>query len=711
LLDFTAAPRVAAGLTVASDSGGPGTWWILPPPPRPATTADGKLDLQLLRFVKDGNLTGGYLRLGLVVGVPDATVAAAAADLAAAPTDAPPALSALPLLDARADLVFFGHDPAATEAGSPLVAGHYGSTVLNATPPHRGAFATMLTPEGVRLVESGLRASQVPIAARCRFTVEGLWPSVRVTAQVDWHSAYEHFSTEFQAGALLVSQDVTHLVHRLVQDRVIQVSAVETPAPGADPAAASADVDAALAFIQTELVDRFCTTLLPLDTDPAKASLGDLPTIGAAYEVKSLAEIETAVARYDFQRSSVSRRVLTSQAALGVLAGADPGDYIVDVGPTDPFFTQFRLDCHTARPLSDSHLVEAILDVAFGTRSASLQLTASAPDAAFTCFADASADGTWTLTPRVTFASDSPVAPGTLVTLPSVRGTARDVTLDLDAALGLVHVDVTGSTDARLAATLLTVTATSGTTQLSTGSLTLQPTAPTGTVWFQGLGPGTVLTAAGQHLLVDGREVQIPPTPVDTTAFRLADPFAGTITVQIVTDAVWSELSHLDVTIQKDETSPARTFSFDAPGAVAIALDQLDPTDRSYRYRVSRVVGHVTTEDDWRVGDAPILSVGRVSASQLVVDVEPVGPELPTAGLRAVEVDLVYVDAPHQLRVEHTHVIAAKADTYEWVVPIVDPALRSYQYRVTKTLLAGGQKSTGWLDSSDPILTVALTAS
>jgi hypothetical protein len=93
-----------------------------------------------------------------------------------------------------------------------------------------------------------------------------------------------------------------------------------------------------------------------------------------------------------------------------------------------------------------------------------------------------------------------------------------------------------------------------------------------------------------------------------------------------------------------------------------------------------------------------------------VVDVEPVGPELPSAGLQLIEVDLLYVDVPNLVRVTHTHVIQARADNYRWVVPLSDPTMRTYQYRVVKTLLAGGQTDTGWLDSTDPILTIPITS-
>jgi hypothetical protein len=572
-------------------------------------------------------------------------------------------------------------------------------------------FAVTLTADGVRLVEAGMRAAAVPIGVQARLTTEGLWPAARVTAHVDWHSVYEHFSSEYKVGALLYEQDVKQLMQHLQQSQAIRVTAVVSAAPGEPDDSEDAAVAAALSFVQTQLIDQFCQPLLPLDTAPAQASLGDvgdLLSLGSAYEVKALVEIETATADYDFQQAVVTQRVLTCLGPLAdLVGGADPSQFIVDAGQDNPFFKTFHLDCRTARPLDASHLAEVILDISYGSAAGSVRMTADAPSGSFECFADASPSGTWTIAPRATFATDSPVDPGVVVQSATLSGDTRDVCLDLDDALGIVSLEIEAPTDARLAGTLVTITEGDG---RATRSLTLQPSAPAGTVWFRDHRPGDAITVSGQHVLTDTREIPIPSIVADTLLVRLPDPFAGTITVQVVTDPVWSELTHVDVAIQKDESSPVKTFAFDAPGSAAVSLDQLDPTDRSYRYRVTRTVSGVTTVDPWLSGDAPILDVGLAAAATLVVDVEPVGPELPSAGLQLIEVDLLYVDVPNLVRVTHTHLIQARADSYHWVVPLTDPTVRGYQYRVLKTLLAGGQSDTGWLDGTDPILTIPITS-
>lgn len=712
MLDFSGSPRVVAGVTVAPDTDGPGSKLVLPPSPRLA----GAPGIQLLRLVRDGALTGGFLRIGIDLSVSGDALAAASAALTDENAGKPVTLSPVPVLSAQAELVFYGHDqPASPDDPSPLVARHYGTSVLEVNPPHSGTFAITLTAEGARLVESGMRAGAIPVGVLCRLTAEGLWPPLRVTASVDWRSVYDHFSQDYKSGALLVSEDVSQLIQRLLQERSIVVNVVSTVAADAGQAAESGAISAALTVIQTDLLQTFCRPLLPPHADPAKASLGDsgdLLNLGAAYEMKALTGTETGTASYDFQQATVVRRVLTSQAVLGdLLGGADPRSLIADAATDNPFFQQFQLDCRTARPLAQSNLAEALLDISYGSSSGSVRLTDQAPSGAFGSFADASPTGTWTMTPRVTFASGSPIDPGQIVSLAAIQDTSRDVTLDLDGLLGLVRLDIEGAADPRVLATVLTVTETSGGAERATQELSLTAIQRTASAWFRDHQPGDILTVSGKHLLADGRQIAIPPTVADTQLFRLPNPFAGSITVQIVTDAVWTDLTRVVVAVQKDSSAPLRTFAFDAPGSAAVALDQPDPADRTYRYQVSRVVAGVSTDDPWLVTDVPVIQAGRATATELVVDVEPVGPELPAAGLLSVQVELLYVDPAHQIRAEHTVVITAKADHYQWHVPLTDPTLRSYQYRITKQLLGGGTTSTGWVDGSDPLLPVALTAS
>jgi|GEM_PF-6800231 len=712
MLDLAGSTRTVAGVTVAPDTDDPTRFLVLPGTPRVDATTSSGPDLQLLRFIEGGTLTGGYLRLGTSLAVDDAAISAATEALSA-DAGRPVILGPLPVLSGTAELVFFGRQNPQPGVTSPIVRAAYGSAVLGFNAPHRAAFAVSLTADGVRLVEAGLRGGALPVGVTCRYAVEGLWPAARVLAVVNWSAVYDYFSSTYQLGLLLFREQVDDLMQRLQQNGAVTITAIQSDAAGTDPSTTSAAVAAALDFVQTALLDRMCQPALPFGTDAAN-TVGDSSkalALGSAYQVTALHLVQTATDRLDFTQGRVQTRTLTAQASLTELMGAvDPNSVIVDAGADNPFFTRFHLDVTTARPPADLGIGAVLLDVRYGTADGPIRLTTDQPTGAFDCYADASPDHSYTLTTRVQFAADSALDPGVEVDLAPTKDTARQVTLDLEAALGLVRVELEGPADARVVATAVTVTHRRDDTSLTSRDLALTAARATATAVFRDHRDGDELVIGGIHQLADGRQVPVPDTTIDTSIYRIPNPYAGSFTVLVTTDTTWTDLTQVVVAIAKDETAVPVTLAFAAPGSQATALDQSDPTDRSYRYRVTRVAGGVTTTDDWKTGDAPILNVGEVQTGDLVVDITPVGPELTTAGLRTITVDLVYVDVTHQVRDEHTVVIGAKADTFRWDVHLADPGIRDYQYRVTRQLLTGEVRTGPWQDGHDALLPIPVTA-
>lgn len=711
MLDLAGSTETLGAVTVVPDTQSPDHFLVLPGCPRVDVNAAGP-DLQLLRFSDGGSLTGGHLRLGISLPVADADLAAAAEALTQR-AGRPVTLGQLPVLGGTAELTFFGRQDSEPGVASPLVRTEYGSATLGFDAPHRAAFAVQLTADGVRLVEAGLRDGSLPVGITCRYDAEGLWPAARVLARVDWSAVYDFFSSSYQLGLLLFSAQVDHLMQRLQQTGAVSVTAIQSDAAGTDPSVSAAAVAAALDFVQTTLLNRMCEPVLPFGTD-AVASVGDSSaqlTLGAAYRVSALRMAQSAAEEFDFSQARVQTRTLTTQASLGTLLGAiDPSAVIIDAATDDPFFTRFHLDVDTARPLTDSGVASVLLDVKYGSTDAAVQLTPAQPTGSVECFADLSPDRTYRLGTTVILAPDSPVDPNAQLTLPAVTDTSRRVTLDLERLLGLARVTLEGPADQRVLASAVEVRLTRAGTPVATQNATLTADRHTTTVVFRDRREGDTIVLSGIHQLTDGRQVPIPDRTVDTTIVRLPDPFAGTITVLVTTDTVWTHLTQVMVALAKDATSTPITLSFPQPGSQAVALDQSDPTDRSYRYQVTRVTGGVTTADDWTTSDAPVLDVGELQTGDLVVDVSAVGPELTTAGLRTITVELLYVDVAHQVRDQHTVVIGAKADTYRWDVHLTDPTQRGYQYRITRHLLTGETKTGPWLDGTDALLPIPITA-
>jgi hypothetical protein len=239
----------------------------------------------------------------------------------------------------------------------------------------------------------------------------------------------------------------------------------------------------------------------------------------------------------------------------------------------------------------------------------------------------------------------------------------------------------------------------------------LTPAAPRQTVWFRDFQPGDRVEAATRHLLADGRSVDSPPMAVDSRVVRLPPPFPGSLTVQLYADDDWTDLETVVVALQKQADGPSGTFRFDGPGkAAAISLDMPDPTDHTFRYKVARTWSSgAVEEDDWVTTDLPVVLVGRTAANKLIVDVTPVGPELPEAGILLIEVELSYIDAENQVRDEKTAVLRARADRFRWEVAIHDPQRRAYQYRTTVHRTSGATQVGPWTTATDRILVIPIT--
>ncbi|MFI5099122.1 MAG: hypothetical protein ACHQE5_01185 [Actinomycetes bacterium] len=715
MLDLGVATRIVAGVTLAGDDQDPFAFHVLPPPPRVAS-ADGTPQLTLLRFVDQGQLKGGHLQLQTELSYSDAQLEPVRQQLALGLTNdrdrARISLHPVTVTGGSAELVFVGQETQPDGGVTALLQRSYGTATPNFDPPYATAFSVLLTPEGVSLVEAALRTGGAPVGVIYRLQVEGLRPALRILAHVDWGRVYDQLSSDFRQGFLFFTEDVQKVSEKLVESKAVSIRVVQGLV---DPAGAPADLAPALAWIEREVVERFCQAVTPLSREPARVSLGDVSEIlgvGSGYVLKQLDQPDRDAIDLDFQRQAVVARTLTCQAHLAdLLQGASPDQHIADAAPDHPFFAKMWLHVRTARPLAETFVREVIAHFSYGTTDTPLQLTPPAPEGRAGTWADQSPTRTWSLPLDVTFADDSPVDPGVQVHLDGPSGQTRELTLDLESLLGLRRIDVAGSADARVSGTRVDVAQYRGQdAQGDPRGLMLLPGQPPAPAFFRDVRPGDRIVATVKYLLQDGRIVELAPLTVDTRALRLPPPFPGAMTVQVFADDDWSDLRQVVVVLQKSPDLAAGTFVIDKPGtALVVDVDMPDPADRSYRYKVTRIrASGVTEEDDWVQSDASALFVGA-SAGKLVVDVTPVGVELPVAGISSIEVDLQYVDAEHLVRDVQTAVIRALADRFHWEVALKDPARRTYDYRVTIDRNTGQRQVGPWTTSSDRILTIPVS--
>lgn len=727
MLDLNAPTRTVAGVDLAADSGDPRAFHVLPGPPRVAA-GDAGPELVLLRFHgDDGALAGGHLQLTVEAGHPAERLEEARAALVAELGDETVELRPLIPAAATAELLFLGRETDADGGLGSLVRRGFGTAAATFDPPHRARFALDLDAAGVRLVEAALASGGAPVGVVYRLTVEGLWPATSVVARIDWQRVYDHFSVHRRRGSVLLVEDLKQITERLVEERAIEIHAVQSLEPAEGEAAPGLDV--ALAWIQREVMERFCEPVMELSRTPAKTSLGAVGEVfgaGSAFAVKATTQIERLTGEIDLGRSAVVARTLTVQAHLADLLGGAPlAGHVADAARDHPFFRRFALRVAATRPLPELHLAEAVLHFRYGTHASSARLDAGASEARFETWADASADGSWSLAPELRFDAGAPVAGGETVRRPALTGTSRELALDLEALAGLRRLKLVAPADPRVVATRVEVEhRRDGSRRAGHEVMLAAPAAGTGAgdaaasaaaeaeLWLSDFLPGDRIEVKPAYLTADGQLLEGPSLVADTRVLRLPPPFPGTMTVQLVADDDWSELERVLVAIEKTAGGPSGAFVLTAPGElVPVALDLPDPADRSYRYRVTRTLaGGAVEEDPWVTADASVLVVGRIAADRLVVDVTPVGPELAAAGILLIEVELLYLDVDHRIRETGTLVLRARADRPRWSIAIADPSRRSYEYRVTVHRTDGTREAGPWTRASDRILPIPVTS-
>jgi hypothetical protein len=714
VLDLGVPTRSVAGVDLAADSENPDLFYVFPPVPKVAFRNDAP-DVQLLRFVGDGQLTGGHFRLSVCLSHPPSVLEEVRASLVEQLKRDTVTLATAPVADAAAEVLFVGRETTESGGLTSLLKRGFARTSALLDPPHTASFAVSLTAEGTRLFEGAMRSGGAPIGVTYWLRTEGLWPAQHVVARVDWGRAYDHFSVHQREGFLLASEDIRKITESLIENRVISIQAVRGLAEESE--AGSDSLGPAMDWVQRELVERFCEPVMPLSREPARASLGtfgEIFGVGYSFAVKKLKQVERATGEIDFQRSVVLSRTIAVQAHLAdLLGGSPPDEHIVDAGIDHPFFQRMVLRVRSAQALPSLHLKEALLHFSYGSTQEALRLTPDSPEAVVETWANASPDRTWSLRPEITFSDDAPLSAGRQVPLPPFTGESRELTLDLKRMLRLARYELRQTPDPRVLLTEAQFFHRRGTDQIGELQLALSPQLTSQLAWFRDLQPGDRIEVEVRHLLSDSRLVKVPPFLLETETVRIPPAFPGAMTVQLLADDDWSGLDRVIVAIQKQPDSPTGTFIFDKAAQVqAVNLEMPDPADRKFRYRTTRTwsSGEVQ-EDEWVESDVSVVVVGKVAANMLVVDVAPTGVELPQAGIRLIEVELSYIDVENQVRDQKTFVIGARGDRFRWEVPVQNPQRRSYEFRIKTHRITGGPPEVGrWTTTTDRILPVPIVA-
>lgn len=703
LVDGGGVGRVVEGVPLVPLVGERPRWAWLPAAPRLSGAP-----LQVLREPPDHPDSGGILTLSVDVGWPDEVLAAVRRVLTEETGDPDALAGPVVARDVTAEVSVVTR--VATEA--PRFLTPLAEVRPDLAAPHRASLLARLDRLGLEIVEASLGAAGSPILVRYLLGFDALVAGRRLIATVDWGRVYDHVSEHSRVGMLLVVGEVRSLVERLVESRAVQITAVEGETSAGD--GSGGGLQDALAWVEEIIVERCCTPMLELSRQPATASLGsagELFGIGADAAVRDLRQVERTTVRYDLSRARVVRRVQPSQALLVDLV-TDPAAVFVDPTLSDPaFFRRMTVRIGAVQALSTYGIAEILGTWRWGSTSVSFRLGPDATEAVVSAWQDASPDGRWSVEMDVRFGPDAPVAAGALIHLPVTEGRDRFLRLELERLLGLRHVEV------RLPLAIGDVVVaraelwrTRGEVRESLATITLQPKEqPVGAVWIHDVVPQDRITVVPTWMLSTGAVWTGEPIDAESAIVALP-PAEDAWNVQVISEHDWVDLDKVVVAVAALPDGAPTVLHYTGPDqSHAVRLTAREPGARRCRYTVTRTWTDGRVEEDPPVEtDLTVLLVGRIAGSVLQVEFRPVGPELPQAGLRAIEVDAVYVDVANQYRVEDRTVIQAVAQRWTWTVELRDPSFRRYSYRCTWHRLDGRSEVGPWIETGDRLIPLVI---
>ena len=163
MLDLGVPIRSVAGVDLAADSEDAQLFYVLPPAPQVAFQ-NGVPDVQLLRFVHDGQLTGGHLRLSVALSHAPSILEEVRASLVHELRHDTVRLAPVPLIDAAAEVLFVGRESTASGGLTSLLRRGFARASALLDSPHTASFTVTLTADGVRLFEAAMRSEVLPSA-------------------------------------------------------------------------------------------------------------------------------------------------------------------------------------------------------------------------------------------------------------------------------------------------------------------------------------------------------------------------------------------------------------------------------------------------------------------------------------------------------------------------------------------------------------------
>lgn len=218
------------------------------------------------------------------------------------------------------------------------------------------------------------------------------------------------------------------------------------------------------------------------------------------------------------------------------------------------------------------------------------------------------------------------------------------------------------------------------------------------------------------YLLTGGQQLKQPVQTANSSTFIVNSPFNDNLRITFAPQGQFPPIASILLSVRYEDKEhnyiqeTTRTFTSLADSWLW-TVPILDRTKRSFQYRVMVTnIDGTSSQGNWVTATDTTLLIGQTAQQMLEVDIVPSLLDLQKEW-KLVIARLHYDDPANQINEDHIFQItgANAGQPLSWKVPLKNPAMKSYTYRVDAYGFESGKnKSVGPITTEDPLLVIQL---
>ena len=738
---------VIDGVSFIRDSRSDLDWYYNPLAPDFVTHPDPATGLpvpafDLIRF-RGANASGGLLSFDVQCSVDPARLDDLAGQLQRLmQLSDRPRLMPVPLTAGTVKLTLF--DLESGQVPDPSKPLHFVRSISHPASPalygrNEAMFSVQLDPAGVTALEASMKGEIAAMAVVYGLEMYALRPAYAVTLSIDWNRVQERLDEEYGVDALFFSTQIANTVDKLIEDRVITLTADTFVPEGEDERAVLSRRDRAVQEVQDMITQAFfepslnpaveaedgwdkaehlADTISRLALTHGAAAFG-----GFTYKKTHYTRIDTKTLNVSMsERTTVKRQIFPQGHLSGLFrtltaSGVSLDRFVQDIDlDRDPFFERRRI---TVVPRVDFDR-EAVTSV-----SVRLRYGDAAPRTLVLDKTSAPQQLEWSAN-VMDGKVDADVATDVTVNLASVPGADRPVSIS--APTQTVQDEIFEVISRRLYEIVpVTITAldvpwdrfpqvhvalhyADPPNDIAADDTVILDEQHDETTWnlFVAQGGPRDYTATVSYRAADFRDVTLPPVTGDDTTLTVRNPYPSSRrrTLEVVpvvdwtqTKTVFVDLNYTDEEHDVFEEQSLR-FTEDDDAPKTFGVDLADPQRRLVTYQVSVIGrdGSLSRSPHSATLDRRLL-VRPGMLGHRIVTVSPDTADFDRRRVSQVVVELVYEDEPNGVRFADSVTLAGGGDRGIFEFDYVDESASQLRYRLRTSWTNGLSTEGDWVDA------------